>query len=529
MKILLYNGKILTQDPENPIADTIFIKDNSFKFVGRKRDFNETIFDDVLKIDLKGKVVLPGFIDCHTHFVNYAFSKRSVDLTGSKSIQELKKRLESFRNNNFEMKEWIHGFGWDNNLWDDSTSFNKEFVDKIFPDIPVSLSSKDLHTFLCNSQALQKMNINESTPDPKEGSIGRNPDGTLNGFLYEKAWKFINEARPNPSFPEQVSLVKDAIDEAHHFGLTGINSMEGKEALELFIYLNREKQLNLRTCWHFRFELFKEMIEKRVQSYAGDEWFKYGGLKLFMDGSIGSHTAYMFHPYIGDPHNCGTLFHGEKELFEIVHKAAKHDISPTIHSIGDKANNYVINTLIRLKNLPEIKSKDLLYRIEHLQCCLPEDQERVAQEGIYCSMQPIHISMDVKTTERLWGRYGKNSYPFRSLLDKGAIIGFGSDVPVETHNPFLGIYSALERKYHCDPNESSWIPEQKITVKEAIRAYTIDAAKGMRSDDLIGSITTGKRADMIVIDDFENEPNEFWLEAKPYMTIVGGEIKFNDL
>ncbi|OPX24665.1 MAG: hypothetical protein B1H05_04755, partial [Candidatus Cloacimonas sp. 4484_140] len=139
------------------------------------------------------------------------------------------------------------------------------------------------------------------------------------------------------------------------------------------------------------------------------------------------------------------------------------------------------------------------------------------------------ISTDVKTTERLLGKYGKNSYPFRSLLDKGAIIGFGSDVPVETHNPFLGIYSAIERKYHCDPNENSWIPEQKITVQEAIRAYTINAAKGMRSDDIIGSIAVDKRADMIVIDDFENEPNEFWLEAKPYMTIVGGEIKFNDL
>ncbi len=529
MKILLYNGKVLTQDPNNPIADTVFIKDKSIAFVGRESDFNETIFDDVIKIDLKKKVLLPGFIDCHTHFVNYAFSKRSVDLTGSKSIQDLKTCLVNFRKNHPEIKEWIHGFGWDKNLWDDPAFFNKEFVDKIFPDIPVSLSSKDLHSFLCNSKALEKMGINKNTPNPKEGSIGRNPDGSLNGFLYEKAWKFIDEARPNSPFEEQVSLVKDAIDEAHHLGLTGINSMEGKEALKLFAYLRDEHQLNLRTCWHFRLDLLDEMIEKGVRSYTGDEWFKYGGLKLFMDGSIGSHTAYMFHPYIGDPDNCGTLFRSEKELFEMVYFAAKHDISPTIHSIGDKANNYVINTLIKVKNFPEIKSKDLLYRIEHLQCCLPEDQQRVAKEGIYCSMQPIHISTDVKTTKRLCGKYGKNSYPFRSLFDKGAIIGFGSDVPVETHNPFLGIYSALERKYHCDPNEKSWIPEQKITAQEAIRAYTIDAAKGMRSDDLIGSITPGKRADLIVIDDFENEPNEFWLEAKPYMTIVDGEIKFNNL
>ena len=529
MNILLYNGKVLTQDQQNPFADTVFIKDKSIAFVGRKNDFNETVFDDMIKIDLKKKMLLPGFIDCHTHFVNYAFSKHYINLSEIDSAAEIKKRLLDFRGKLTIKPEWINGFGWDKNLWDDPSFFNKEFLDTIFPDIPVSLSSKDLHSFLCNSKALGKMNINENTPTPKGGSFGRNPDGSLNGFLYEKAWKFIDEARPNPTFPEQISLVKATIDEAHHLGLTGINSMEGKEALELFTYLNEKNQLDLRTCWHFRSDLLEEMIEKGVESYTGDEWFKYGGLKLFMDGSIGSHTAYMFHPYIYDPDNCGTLFHSEKELFEMVYFAAKHDISPTIHAIGDKANNYVINTLIKVKNLPDIKSKDLLYRIEHLQCCLPEDQQRVAREGIYCSMQPIHISLDVKTTERLWGKYGKNSYPFRSLLDKGATLGFGSDVPVETHNPFLGIYSALERKYQCDPTQKSWIPEQKISVQDAIRAYTIDAAKGMRSEDMIGSITPGKKADLIVIDDFEHEPNEFWLEAKPSMTIVDGEVKFNNL
>ncbi len=529
MKILLYNGKVLTQDPYNPIADTVLIDGNTIAFVGKKDEVSGDLFDDVLKIDLKNKVLLPGFIDCHTHFVNYSFSKRCINLSGLDSAAGIKKKLLDFKKKITEKQEWIRGIGWDKNLWDDPSFFNKEFLDNIFPEIPVSLSSKDLHSFLCNSQALKKMNICPSTPDPKEGSFGRNPDGSLNGFLFEKAWKFIDEARPNISFEEQVSLFKDAIDEAHQMGLTGINSMEGKDAFEIFTYLKKKDQLNLRTCWHFRHELLDEMIENGIQSYTGDEWFKYGGLKLFMDGSIGSHTAYMFHPYAGQPENYGTHFYNEGELFEIVYKAAKNGISPTIHSIGDKANNFVINTLIRVKNIPDIKYQNLLYRIEHLQCCLPEDQQRVAQEGIYCSMQPIHISIDVKTTERLWGKYGRNSYAFRSLLDEGAVLGFGSDVPVETHNPFFGIYSALERKYHCDPKEKSWIPEQKITVQEAIRAYTIDAAKGVRSEDMIGSISHGKRADLIVIDDFENESNEFWLEAKPYMTIVDGEVKFNNL
>ncbi len=529
MKILLYNAKVLAQDKNIPVADTVYIVDDTIQFVGRKDRFTETLFDDTLKIDLKGKVVLPGFIDSHTHFVNYAFSKRSIDLNGVDSAEEMSSILQLYRQDKPEVKDWIHGIGWDKNLWQDSSFFNKSFVDRIIPDIPVSLSSKDLHSFLCNSIALERMKITADAHDPPEGSIGRNTDGSLNGFLYEKAWKLIDEVRPNPSFKDQVSLLKQAITEAHQFGLTGINSMEGKDAYEMFTYLRVNKLLNLRTCWHFRSDLLEEMIDQGVRSYAGDEWFKYGGLKLFMDGSIGSHTASMFHPYNENSENYGTLFHSEEELYQIVLHAAQHDISPTIHAIGDKANHLVINTLIRVKNQPEIINKDLLYRIEHLQCCLPEDQKRVAREKIYCSMQPIHISIDVKTTERLWGEYGKNSYPFQTLLNEGAIIGFGSDVPVETYDPFKGIYSALERKYHCDPQEKSWIPEQKITVQDSIKAYTINAARGMRSEDYLGSITPGKHADLIVIDDFENEPNEFWLESKPYMTIVDGEIVFSTL
>ncbi|HEX37778.1 MAG TPA: amidohydrolase [Candidatus Cloacimonetes bacterium] len=529
MKILLYNAKVLTQDHNVPVADTIYIIDNTIRFVGWNDEFNETLFDNILKIDLKGKIVLPGFIDCHTHFINYAFSKRSIDLTNADTPDEITKRLTHFIIEHPDSNKWIHGIGWDKNLWEDPSFFNKDFLDKIIPNIPVSLSSKDLHSFLCNSKALQLMNITSKTPDPPEGSIGRDSNGSINGFLYEKAWKFIDEVRPNPVFNEQLSLVKNAINEAHHFGLTGINSMEGKDALKIFSYLKNNNQLKLRTCWHFRSDLLEEMIDQGVESYTGDEWFKFGGLKLFMDGSIGSHTAYMFNPYFGDSENYGILFHTEDELHDIVLHAAQHNISPTIHAIGDKANHLVISSIIKVKNHPEILDKDLLYRIEHVQCCTPQDQKRIAVEGIYCSMQPIHISLDVKTTERLLGKYGKNSYPVKSLLDKGAIIGFGSDVPVETHNPFMGIYSALERKYHCNPNENSWIPEQKITVQEAIKAYTINAAKGMRNDDYLGSITPGKHADLIVIDDFENEPNEFWLEAKPYMTIVGGEIVVNNL
>ena len=529
MNILFYNGKVLTQDVSQPFADTVYVKGNKIEYVGNKSNQDVEIEKDTITIDLKGKILLPGFIDTHTHFVNYALSKAKIDLSETKSMDELRQKLLDFKQTITSDVKWISGTGWNKNVWSDCRGFNRYFIDDIFPDIPVSLANKDRHTFLCNSKALEIIGITKNTPDPDEGKIGFFPDGTPDGFLYENAWKLIDKVRPKLPFEIQEKLLKEAITEAYSFGLTGIHSMERRNAYNLLKTLQDKNELNIRVCWHFPLELLDEMIDNGIQSYSGDDWFRYGGVKLFMDGSLGSQTAYMFHPYLNSKDNYGILIRSEDEFYHLIVKAGRNGISTSTHSIGDRSNNIVINAIIKANRNQELADKKLLHRIEHCQCIIPSDQKRMVDEGVYCAMQPVHISFDAEITDKYWGRYGRYSYPFNSLLECGALIGFGSDTPVETHNPFLGIYSAIERKYQNNPKKPSWLPEQKITVDQAIKAYTIWAAYGSKSTDKLGSISSGKYADLIVIDDYTKEDTSFWLKAKPYLTVLDGKIVYNHL
>ncbi len=529
MNILFYNGKVLTQDISKPYAETVYIKGNKIEYVGSKSSRDIEIEKDTITINLKGKILLPGFIDSHTHFVNYALSKTKIDLSETKSMTELRQKLLDFKHKIKSNVKWISGTGYNKNIWSDCRGFNRYFLDDKFPDIAIYLANKDRHTFLCNSKALEIIGINKNTPNPAEGKIGFFPDGTPDGFLYENAWKLIHNVIPDLPFEVQEKLLKEAIAEAHSFGLTCIHSMDRVKANKLFKIFKNNNKLKLRVCWHFPSELLDEMIENGVKSYTGDDWFLYGGVKIFMDGSLGSQTAYMFHPYLNSKDNYGILIRSEDEFFDLIIKAGRNGISTTTHSIGDRCNNIVINAIIRASRTPEIAKKNLLHRIEHLQCITSSDQRRIANEGIYCSMQPVHISFDAEITDRYWSEYGKNSFPFRSLLDYGAIIGFGSDTPIETHNPFLGIYSAIERKYQNNPKNPTWLPEQTITVEQAIKAYTIWAAMGSKNSNKIGSIVSGKYADLIVIDDYTKRDSSFWLKAKAYLTILDGKIVYNRL
>ncbi|MEA3475098.1 MAG: amidohydrolase [Candidatus Cloacimonadota bacterium] len=529
MNILFYNGKVLTQDVSQPFADTVYIKGNKIEYVGNKSNQNFKIAKDTITIDLKGKILLSGFIDTHTHFVNYALSKDRVDLSETKSMDDVRQKLLEFKQIITPDIKWISGIGWNQNIWPDSKGFNRYFIDDIFPDIPVFLANKDRHSFLCNSEALEKMGINKNSENPAGGKIGFFPDGTPDGFLYENAWKLIDNIRPELPFEIQEKLLKEAISEAYSLGLTGIHSMEGERAYKLFSSLLNKDELKMRVCWHFPLELLDEMIANGIKSYTGDDWLKFGGVKLFMDGSLGSQTAYMFHPYLKSKDNYGILIRSEDDFYDLIVKAGRNGISTSTHSIGDRSNNIVINAIIKANRNQGLADKKLLHRIEHCQCIIPSDQKRVADKKIFCSMQPIHISLDAKIAEKYWGKYERNSYPFRSLLDYGAKIGFGSDVPIETHNPFLGIYSAIERKYQNNPDNPTWMPEQKITIEEAIKAYTLWAAYSSKNDDKIGSITKGKLADLIVIDDYTKHDSSFWINARPYMTVIDGEIVYNNL
>jgi predicted amidohydrolase YtcJ len=527
MEYIFYNGIILTMDgTEEPQA--VLVKDSYIACIGTVRECRKMASVKVETIDLDGNVLLPGFIDTHTHFFEYAKTFVAVDLSPAESVDDFRRILVQYRANMPSGINWVGGSGWNKNIYPDLTGFNKHLLDEIFPDIPVSLESKDFHSKICNSLALERAGITRETPDPAGGRIGRFPDGEPDGFTYEKAWELID--RVVPPYPENIAkeAVKKAQEECYRYGLTAIHSMENADKFELYRKMIEEKDLKLRVCWHFPSNLLDEMIRNDVTSYSGGELLKTGGMKIFMDGSLGSQSAWMYEPYDGTTLT-GMPLLSESELYNLVKRAAEHGISSTIHGIGDRCNHVILSVIERVNK--ELGSR-LPHRIEHLQCIREEDYQLINENNVYCAVQPVHIKADVQNIKKYWSHVEKNVYPLKSLLETGVTLGFGSDAPVETINPFEGVYAALERKYRNDPDEEGWQTEQCLGVMEAIRGYTIEAAKGSKSEELRGSITEGKLADLIVIEELpgvatNGKDYASWLVAETKLTMINGEIVRN--
>ncbi len=290
------------------------------------------------------------------------------------------------------------------------------------------------------------------------------------------------------------------------------------------------EDLKFRFCWHFPSAILDSIISKGITSYTGDETIKIGGMKIFMDGSLGSQSAWMYEPYSGTE-NYGMVILPEEELYKLVKKGALNGVSSTIHGIGDRCNNLILRVFERVNNELGVK---LPHRIEHLQCIRPEDHHYLIENDVYCAVQPVHIKADVETIKEYWPHCEKNVYPLKSLLNKGVTLGFGSDAPVETINPFEGIYSAVTRKYLNKPENESWTPEQTLSVMQAIRGYTIDAAKGSMSEKLRGSIEQDKLADLIILDSLPGTTNsskelEEWLCIESDLTMIAGEIVYQKM
>ncbi len=522
-ELFFHGGKILTMEPDAKPVESVLVHGGAIEAVGDKIDVERKITGKCEKIDLKGRVLMPAMIDTHTHFYNVVRMKFDVDLDSARSLDEVEAILKSWREAHDPLPEWIGGSGWDRNIYPSLEGFDRGMLDRLFPDTPVTLKSKDLHSLWCNTLALRAAGIERGTPDPPGGRIERDASGEPNGFLSEKAWKLIEQVRPDYDHDTMLEAADETIREMWKLGLSGVNFMDSQKAGQFFRSCV-ERGYKFRFFWHFPYAITDEMIEKGIRSYTGDEWFKICGQKLFFDGSIGSQTAKMYRSYPGGGR--GVYIVEPDELDELVAKAAKHGIASSIHAIGDEAVHRVIQALLKAKRSFD---SGLFHRIEHLQCIERSDIPLLKESGVYCAMQPVHIKMDAGTTDHYWGEAAKNAYLFRTLLDNGIPIGFGSDAPVESINPFECVYAALQRKFRNDPKNPSWYPEERITVKEALRAFTIDAARGSCSEKALGSIKPGKRADLIVLDDFSKKPDEFWLDARSRMTVIDGGIVHCDI
>ncbi len=518
----MYNGRILTMDESCPSAEAIALYYNRIVAVGKTDEIKRLVTPDTLTIDLRGRTVVPGFTDAHVHLVSYSLSAENVDLNETKTLEEALERVKK-RVIGLEAGKWVLGRGWDSNLWERNP--RKEDLDAFSPRNPVALHSRDGHTLWVNSAALSETDIADILSQPEGGEIEKDKrSGEPTGLLKEKAHSIVKKRIPQRTGEEIEAAVLEAIKEFHKVGITAVTDVEDCVAFRTFQRLLSLGKLELRVSMMLPAEDSDALVRLGIQSGFGNEKLRIAGLKILADGSLGSGTAAMQEPYEDESENCGIMRYSKRELHDLVQKATSNGISVAVHCIGDRANRILLDIFQNAKAM--CYSSKLRNRIEHAQHLTEADVKRFGELGVVASVQPIHIALDMDTMRRRLGRRGRWAYPFRTLLDKGCILAFGSDAPVERFNPILGIYTAVTRRKGSSDSQS-WYPEECITVEEALKAYTVGGAFAACEEEQRGTVSPGKLADLVVLSGNICElPTEKIPQVEVDMTVFDGKIVY---
>ncbi len=523
-ELLLLNGNIYTMSAKYPKAEAVAVRDGRILAVGKTSDIKGLGGRDSETVNLEGKTVIPGLTDCHTHFLAFALGLRRVDLHGITSSEEVLSTIKSFAER-LRSDEWLLGTGWDKNVLGDESLFTKEILDRIWPAAPAALWSKDQHVLWVNSKALEVAEINHHTGDPSGGAIQRDPKtGEPTGLLKEKACGLVWQKIPPASFEASRNSLVEAMRIANGYGLTGIQNHDESRAYDLFQRLQADGELTLRAAFWIPVRELDSIVSQGLTSGSGDDFVRFGGVKMYADGSLGSQTALMFEPFEGSADNLGIQATSQEELTENTIRAAQVGISVAIHAIGDRAVHQSLNAIEQSRQQVKDEGK-LRHRIEHVQLLHPKDVERFAELGVIASVQPVHAPADTDIAERYWGKRSKFAYVFKTLLKTGARVVFGSDAPIESIDPWKGIHAAVCRKRIGA--KQSWYPEERLTVTEAISGFTCWASYASYDENHKGSIEVEKPADMVVLsqDPFQADPDEI-PNTKAELTILGGKIVF---
>ncbi len=525
MNYIFTNGLYLNSHSKSYEHGSILCADGNISHIGDEQSCKAASCNTAEVIDLKGKLLLPAFVDCHTHFVELSKAKVLVNLSHCDSLEQIHSYLCAYRDKPPVSSDWILGGGWDRNRLSNPHQLNRTFLDAIFPHKPVALMSKDYHSKLCNSMALKLAGISAASSDPNGGKIERDAKGEPTGVLYETAGEMMDNFIVPISDSQIVSAIKTTVQEIWQYGMSGFHSMEGKHSRDLLLRANMDT--SFRFCWHFQAHELNAAYSEGLSSYRGEGNYQIGGIKIFGDGSLGSQTAAMFSPYSGSDVNSGILRYANDELYSLMYEAAQKGFSSTIHAIGNRCVHQVIETVIKLnKAMP---NANLMHRIEHVQSIRNIDIPLLKQSGMFASVQPLHLANDVPMIQAYWQDIQDQVYSFGSMQKAGIPLGFGSDAPIESINPFLGIYSAVERRPALNAALSPFRPDESIAPIDAILAYTLGAARSSRLEHQRGSIEPGKQADLMVLDDYRHLPNDFWLNASSSLTMIAGELVHNCL
>ena len=525
--LVITNARVRTMDERRPEAEAVAVIGNRIVAVGSDAEIKRLIGPATRAIDAGGRLILPGFNDAHVHFMSGGFQLSSVDLRDADSPQEFAERIRRY-SEKLPSGRWITGGDWDHERWPGAPLPTKELIDPFTKDRPVFVNRLDGHMALANSYVLKLAGITRQTPDPPGGEILRDPKtGEPTGILKDAAMSYVYRIMPEPSFEEKLEAARRATEHAASLGVTSVQDVSAGADVGVYQVLLERGELKTRIYAVSPLPQWERLRAVGVRAAFGSAMLRIGGLKGFADGSLGSTTALFFEPYKDAPNTRGLASDEMPRMLERVRGADRAGLQVMIHAIGDRANHEILSIYERVAR--ENGERDRRFRIEHAQHIRPQDIPRFARAGVIASMQPYHAIDDGRWAEKRIGPERiKTTYAFRALLDANATLAFGSDWTVAPLNPLLGVYAAVTRRTLDGKNPNGWVPEQKITVEEAVRAYTVGSAYAEFAEKEKGRIAPGMLADMVMLsqDIFRIDPSEIE-KTRVLLTIVDGRIVYS--
>lgn len=515
-------GKVWTGNEKSAWAEGFAITGDSLVAVGSRNEIETWIGPETKVTETsKENLIVPGFIDCHTHFMEGGFALASVQLRDAKTKEEFINRIKAFALTQ-PKGAWITSGDWDHENWGGELP-TRDWIDSVTRDNPVWINRLDGHMNLANTATLKLAGVDDNAKEVAGGAIVRDKKGRITGVFKDNATSLIDPAVPNPSDEQKDMALLAAMNYVASFGVTSIHNMDGY--MDVLERARKSDALITRIYAGMSLRKWRELNEKIQQQGRGDKWLRIGSLKAFVDGSLGSHTAAFFKPFEDTPIDSGFFVVTEAELYKRIKSADSAGLHVMTHAIGDKAVNTLLNIYERV--IKENGERDRRFRMEHSQHPKQEDFRRFAELQVIPSMQPYHAIDDGRWAEKFIGERIKTTYAFRSFLNAQANLVFGSDWFVAPPIPLEGIYAAVTRQTIDGKNPDGWVPEQKISVEEALKSYTIRAAYASFEEDIKGSIATGKLADFVILERDITQIDPVGIrEVKVLKTVVGGKTVY---
>ncbi len=527
--LVLLHGLVWTVDRAHPQAEALAIHGSRIIAVGSDAEISKWVGPATRTIDAHGKSVVPGFIDAHVHFSIGGAEISSVQLRDAATPQEFARRIGEHARKR-PKGEWLLGGTWDHELWGGTPLPSHDWIDAATPETPVFVTRYDGHMALANGLALRRAGITRETKDPPGGTIVRDKDGNPTGLMKDAAMNLVNRVIPPPLEEQLLRMIHAAMDESRRFGVTSVHDISGTEDVRAYQTLAARRELTLRIYCITPLPQWEAPATAGLRAGFGNDWIHLGALKGFADGSLGSTTALFEQPFTDAPETSGLpneMMLPEGNMLKMALGADKAGLQLAVHAIGDKANRIMLDIYTEVAKQNGSRG-DRRWRIEHAQHLRPDDFARFAQLGVIASVQPYHAIDDGRWAEKRIGHERcKTTYAFRTFLDHGVRLAFGSDWTVAPMNPMLGLYAAVTRATLDGKNPNGWFPEQKLTLQEAIEAYTMGSAYAEFRETEKGSITPGKLADVVILDTdlFAIAPGKIKDTAVRY-TVVDGKVVY---